>query len=67
MEVSYGNAAPPEQGGSIYIDKMYVREEDGESYMFIAEEEEKLKRKAVQTGKKRCKGKWYIEIKEGLG
>lgn len=64
VEVSYGNAAPPEQGGSIYIDKMYVREEDGESYMFIAEEG-KLKRKAVQTGKT-LQG-WYIEIKEGLG
>ena len=62
VEISYGGA-PSDGGGQLYIDKMYVREEDGESFMFIAVEG-KLKKQMVKTGKTLYG--WCIEIKEGL-
>ncbi len=64
VEISYGAGGTPEEGGKIYIDKMYVREEDGESYMFIAVDG-KLKKQVVKTGKTLYG--WCIEIQEGLG
>ena len=63
VEISYGGGASPEEGGQLYIDKMYVREEDGESYMFIAVDG-KLKKQTVKTGKTLYG--WCIEIREGL-
>lgn len=40
-----------EEGGSIYIPKVYVREEDGRSYVFKADENGRLKKQYVKTGK----------------
>lgn len=49
---------------SIYIDKAYVREEDGQHYCMIADENGKLKKQYVVTGKTLYGS--AIEIKSGL-
>lgn len=40
-----------EESSSIYIPKVYVREEDGRSYVFKADENGRLKKQYVKTGK----------------
>lgn len=49
---------------SLYIQKPYVREEDGKSYVLIADENNRLKKQYVETGKT-VYGE-AIEIKSGL-
>lgn len=50
--------------GGLYIEKAYVRQEDGKSYCMIADENEKLKKQYVVTGKTIYGS--AIEIKSGL-
>lgn len=50
--------------GGLYIEKAYVREENGKSYCMIADENDKLKKQYVVTGKTVYGS--AIEIKSGL-
>lgn len=52
------------EGGGIFIEKAYVREEDGKSYCMIADENGRLKKQYVVTG--RTIYGQAIEIKSGL-
>lgn len=49
--------------GKIYIEKMYIRSENGQSYVYIADGNNLLKKQYIRTG-----GSSYgmVEIKEGL-
>ena len=49
---------------SIYIELSYVREENGESYVYIADENNRIKKQVVKTGKTIYS--YYIEILEGI-
>lgn len=49
---------------SIYIDKMYIRKENGQSYVYIKGEDGLLKKQYVRTGKTLYGS--TIEVKEGL-
>ena len=62
VDISYGGGASGESE-ALYIDKMYVREENGESYVFIAVDG-KLKKQTIKTGATLYG--WCIEIREGL-
>lgn len=53
-----------EETGGIYIEKAYVRQEDGKSYCMIADENNRLKKQYVLTG--RTVWGTAIEIKAGL-
>lgn len=50
--------------GGLYIDKAYVREENGKSYCMIADENDKLKKQYVVTGRTIYGS--AVEIKSGL-
>ena len=50
--------------GGIYIDKAYVREEDGKSYCMIADENGRLKKRYIVTGKTVYGS--AIEVKSGI-
>lgn len=50
--------------GGLYIDKAYVRQEDGKSYCMIADENDQLKKQYVVTGKTIYGS--AVEIKSGL-
>lgn len=52
------------EGGGIYLEKAYVREEDGKSYCMIADENGRLKKQYVATGKSIYGS--AVEIKAGL-
>ena len=49
--------------GSIYLEKAYIRSENGQSYVYIADENGLLKKQYVRTG---GNSYGYVEIKEGL-
>lgn len=53
-----------DEGNSIFIEKAYVRTEDGKSYVMAANEENKLEKRYVTTG--RTLSNYAIEIKSGL-
>ncbi len=55
----------PEQEDSLYIEKAYVRQEDGKSYVMIKGADGRLKKQYVITGKTIYDGS-AIEIKAGL-
>ena len=63
VDISYGGGVAAGESEALYIDKMYVREENGESYVFIAVDG-KLKKQTVKTGATLYG--WCIEIREGL-
>ena len=49
--------------GAIYLEKAYIRAENGQSYVYIADENEKLKKQYIRTGGT----VWgYVEVKQGL-
>lgn len=65
-EYEYVNVKYPTQtnmSGSIYIEKAYIRSENGQSYVYIVGENGKLKKQYIRTG---GNSYGYIEIKEGL-
>lgn len=49
--------------GKIYIEKMYIRSENGQSYVYIADENDLLKKQYIRTG---TNSYGMVEIKEGL-
>ena len=51
-------------GTSIYLSKALIRTENGQSYVYIADENKKLKKQYVRTGQTLYSS--YIEVKEGL-
>lgn len=52
------------EGGGLYIEKAYVREENGKSYVMIADENKRLKKQYVVTGKTVYGS--AVQIKSGL-
>jgi len=60
LQISTGSASE----GGIFIEKAYVREEDGKSYCMIADENGRLKKQYVVTG--RTVYGSAVEIKSGL-
>lgn len=52
------------ESGGIYIEKAYVRQENGQSYVMIADENDRLKKQYVVTGKTIYGS--AVEIKSGL-
>lgn len=52
------------ESGGLYIEKAYVRQEDGKSYVMIADENDRLKKQYVVTGKTVYGS--AVEIKSGL-
>jgi len=52
------------ESGGIYIEKAYVRQENGQSYVMIADENDRLKKQYVVTGKTIYGS--AVEIKAGL-
>lgn len=61
LSISTGQS---ESGNGIYMDKAYVREENGKTYCMIADEDGRLKKQYVVTGKTIYGS--AIEIKSGL-
>ena len=53
--------APTESTDTIYLDKAYVREENGQKYVFAVGENNKLEKRYIETGKSLWDS--YIEIK----
>ena len=53
-----------EETASVYLMKCFIRSEDGRSYIYVADEDGKLEKRYVSTGK----DVWgnYMEIKNGL-
>ena len=53
-----------EESASVYLMKCFIRSEDGRSYIYVADEDGKLEKRYVSTGK----DVWgnYTEIKNGL-
>ena len=52
-----------ESSGGIYLDKAYIRSENGQSYVYIADENNRLKKQYIRTGAT----VWgSVEIKQGL-
>lgn len=50
-------------GDSIFLEKAYIRSENGQSYVYIADENQKLKKQYVRTGETM----WgYVKIRQGL-
>lgn len=56
---------PSEAEDGLFIEKAYVRQENGQSYVMIADENERLKKQYVITGKTIYDGE-AVEIKAGL-
>lgn len=49
--------------GDIYLEKAYIRSENGQSYVMIADENGKLKKQYIRTG---ATVYGYVEVKQGL-
>lgn len=66
VQISMTSGADPNGGDmdKIYIQKPFIREEDGKSYVYIRGEDNKLKRQQVDTGKTIYGS--YVEIKSGV-
>lgn len=58
------NAVSEENTNALYISKAYIRQEDGKSYVFLADENDRLFKKFVETGKI-VQGD-MIEVKNGI-
>lgn len=62
--VSISYTPETEASGAWYLDKMFIRQKDGRSYVFIKGDNGKLEKRFISTGK----DLWgsYTEVKEGL-
>ena len=63
VSVNYPSASTTDSN-SVYIEKAYIRSENGQSYVYIADENGKLKKQYVRTGG--TLWGYYIEVKQGL-
>lgn len=63
VEISYTRLSDDE-AGSIYLENMFIRTENGKSYVYVRGEDGKLEKRYVQTGK----DVWgsYTQIRGGL-
>lgn len=63
-DITLMSAGDMSGGNSIYLSKMYVRSDDGGSYVMLADENNRLKKQYVRTGKT----VWgsTVEIKSGV-
>lgn len=59
------NSGSSTEGSGFYIEKMYVRDDDGGSYVMKKGTDNRLAKQYVQTGKS-LSGGYYVEIKAGL-
>lgn len=64
LDVSITPVSTQQEQNSLYIEKAYVREEDGKSYVLKAGEDNRLVKQYVQTGKVVYGSS--IEVKSGL-
>ena len=64
LEISITQNNAEMEEGSLYIEKAYVRTEDGKSYVLKAGEDNRLVKQYVQTGRTIYGS--YIELKSGL-
>lgn len=64
QSVSINLSSNEDSSDKLYIPKVYVREENGENFVFIADEQGRLKRQVVETGA--IMYGYYQEIKSGL-
>lgn len=64
LEISITPASTQENMNALYIEKAYVREENGQSYVLKADENNRLVKQYVQTGKTLYGS--AVEIKAGL-
>lgn len=64
QSVSINLSSNETSSDKLYIPKAYVREENGENFVFIADEQGRLKRQVVETGA--IMYGYYQEIKSGL-
>ena len=63
VNVNYPSATVTD-GDAIYLEKAYIRSENGQSYVYIADDNGKLKKQYVRTGG--TLWGYYIEVKQGL-
>lgn len=63
ISVSYPSTTVTD-GNAIYLEKAYIRSENGQSYVYIADENNKLKKQYIRTGG--TLWGYYIEVKQGL-
>lgn len=64
VEVSYQNQVQEDGSSSFYLENPFVRTENGQSYVYIRNEEGLLEQRTVQTGKDLYG--YYTEIRGGL-
>lgn len=64
MAQIFMSAAEAPDANAIYLEKAYVRTENGQSYVYKVDENNKLKQQFIKTGKTFYQQ--FIEIKEGL-
>ena len=64
VELQYQKAATADESTGLYIDSMFVREDNGKSYVMVRGEDGKLEKRWVQTGR----NLWgsYTQIRGGL-
>lgn len=64
VEISYGDSGSEESGSGFYLESMFVRSENGKSYVYTADADGKLEKRYISTGK----SVWgsYTEVKGGL-
>ncbi len=64
VELQYQKAATADESTGLYIDSMFVREDNGKSYVMVRGEDSKLEKRWVQTGR----NLWgsYTQIRGGL-
>ena len=64
MEMSYQNTSGSADGNTLYLQSMFIRTENGKSYVMVRGENGKLEQRWVQTGR----NLWgsYTQIRGGL-
>ena len=62
VNISY--SANADSSNSCYLESMYIRTDNGESYVYAADENGRLKKKPVRIGKNLYG--YYTQVKEGL-
>ncbi len=64
VQLQYQKAATADESTGLYIDSMFVREDNGKSYVMVRGEDGKLEKRWVQTGR----NLWgsYTQIRGGL-
>lgn len=64
MDMSYQNSTGSADGNTLYLESMFIRTENGKSYVMVRDDSGKLEKRWVQTGR----NLWgsYTQIRGGL-